>query len=108
MYESASQKGFSFNKVRELIKERGIETELTEHKVIFSPAGAQDDDLDLTGMAAAAQQMMQNLSPEQRDQITQMMQNMGPEELQKIQMQFEAMPADEKKRMLEQMKSMKS
>ena len=37
LYEDAYKKGFSFNKVLEFLKEKGIDNEKTPEKVIFSP-----------------------------------------------------------------------
>lgn len=96
MYESAASKGLSFNKVLELLGERGIGHEKTPEKVIFapaqvappSPAAAPFAGLDpamLAGMSqeqlmAAAQAAMQQMDPEQLAALQAMLEGMTPEQ----------------------------
>ena len=94
MYEAASAKGVSFNKVLELLAERGIAHEKTPEKVIFSapvaaqpiPAGLEGfDPAMLAGMSqeqmlAAAQAAMQQMSPEQLAALRAMIEGMTPEQ----------------------------
>lgn len=99
MYESASAKGLSFNKVLERLAERGIGHEKTPEKVIFAPAslaspvptpGADGafpgfDPAVLAGMSqeqlmAAAQAAMQQMGPEQLAAVRSMVEGMTPEQ----------------------------
>src|SRR5689334_13013459 len=93
MYESADAKGLSFNKVLEVLAERGIPHEKTPEKVIFGappePAVAGPfDGIDpslLAGMSqeqmlAAAQAAMQQMSPEQLAAVRAMLEGMTPEQ----------------------------
>lgn len=98
MYETASEKGFSFNKVRDALKLKQIHSEISGDRVIFTQESPEEDAFDLSKMAEVAQKMFQNMSPEQQAQISQMMQNMDPAEMEKIKQQWEQMPADEKAR----------
>jgi uncharacterized protein with beta-barrel porin domain len=96
MYETAAAKGLSFNKVLEVLEERGIAHEKTPEKVIFSPAvaaGASPDPSAFAGvdpallaglsqeqMLAAAQAAMQQMSPEQLASLRAMLEGMTPEQ----------------------------
>ena len=96
MYEAAAAKGLSFNKVLDVLAERGIAHEKTPEKVIFSPldsaaafpdagAFAGLDPSMLAGMSqeqmlAAAQAAMQQMSPEQLDAVRAMVEGMTPEQ----------------------------
>lgn len=96
MYEAGAAKGLSFNKVLEVLAERGIAHEKTPEKVIFSPAAAAPSTLDasafsgfdpaaLAGMSqeqllAAAQAAMQQLDPEQLAALRAMVEGMTPEQ----------------------------
>lgn len=104
MYESASQRGFSFNKVRDILKEQGIVTELTENRVIFSPAGPETPGFDLQSMAEVAQQVLQNMSLDERTRLEEMMRTMDPSQMQQVQQQWEAMPEEDKQRLIDHMK----
>ncbi|RYZ57791.1 MAG: hypothetical protein EOP07_08905 [Proteobacteria bacterium] len=108
MYESASQRGFSFNKVRDELKEMEIASEIEGDRIIFSkqtaPAAAAADAFDMNSMATLAQQMLAKMTPEQQAQISQMMQNMSPEEMSRIKSQWENMPSEEKQRAMKDLK----
>ena len=94
MYESANAKGLSFNKVLELLAERGIAHEKTPEKVIFAPAAVLDpaavafegfDPAMLAGMSqeqllAAAQAAMQQMDPDQLAAVRAMVEGMTPEQ----------------------------
>lgn len=98
MYESAAQKGLSFNKVLEVLAERGVAHQKTPEKVIFpsplpvAPAGGADpfagmDMSALGGMSpeqlmAAASEAAQRMSPEQMQALQAMVGNMSPEQMQ--------------------------
>jgi hypothetical protein len=92
MYASAAAKGLSFNKVLELLAERGIAHEKTPEKVIFAPVAALSpaafegvDPAMLAGMSqeqllAAAQAAMQQMSPDQVAAVRAMVEGMTPEQ----------------------------
>jgi hypothetical protein len=96
MYESAAAKGLSFNKVLELLAQRGIAHEKTPEKVIFAPAQvappapAADafpglDPAMFAGMSqeqllAAAQAAMQQMDPEQLAAVRAMIEGLTPEQ----------------------------
>lgn len=97
MYESAAAKGLSFNRVLEVLAERGVAHEKTPEKVIFPsplPVAAPGTDpfvgMDmgaLSGMSpeqlmAAASEAAQRMSPEQMQALQAMVGNMSPEQLQ--------------------------
>ncbi|OUR99810.1 hypothetical protein A9Q84_01925 [Halobacteriovorax marinus] len=77
MYEVADNKGLSFNKVLELLKEEGHDSELAVDKVIFFPVQAQPSEQDII---AQAQDAMANMSPEQLESIQEMILGMNPED----------------------------
>lgn len=96
LYESAYAKGLSFNRVLELLSERGIAHEKTPEKVVFfaqPPAGADAfgpalDGVDLGALAtmtpeqqmAAAAEMLRAMSPEQLATIRGMVESLSDEE----------------------------
>jgi hypothetical protein len=96
MYESADKQGLSFNKVLEVLEERGIAHEKTPEKVIFAPAEAEPpaptsgafpafDPALLAGMSqeqlmAAAQAAMQQMGPDQLAALRGMVEGMTPEQ----------------------------
>jgi hypothetical protein len=94
MYESADAKGLSFNKVLEVLAERGIGHEKTPEKVIFAPMVIASevpgsltgfDPAALAGMSqeqllAAAQAAMQQMDPEQLAELRSMLEGMTPEQ----------------------------
>lgn len=100
MYETASQRGFSFNKVRDALKERNIASEISGDRVVFRQEADESDMFDMAKMAEAAQKMFESMPPEQREKISQMIQNMDPGEIAKIKDQWDQMPADEKARVM--------
>lgn len=77
MYEVADNKGLSFNKVLELLKEEGHHSELTVDKVIFYKF--EDEVLDDNFMGQA-QEMMANMTPEQLESIQEMILGMSQED----------------------------
>ena len=94
MYESAAAKGFSFNRVLEVLAERGIGHEKTPEKVIFAPLEISSpfpaefpgfDPSMFAGMSqeqlfAAAQAAMQQMGPEQVAALRAMVEGMTPEQ----------------------------
>lgn len=81
MYEVADNKGLSFNKVLELLKEEGHESEITTDKVIFSPAQQEED---MSAMFSQAKDMMANMSPEQLQSIQEMILSMSQEDREEL------------------------
>ena len=106
LYESASNKGLSFNKVLEFLKEKGIDHEKTTEKIIFlerqipAPEAKQDlqnplhdimgmasgmlGNMNLTEMMAKASTLINSMSPEQKAAIQNLYQGMSEEEKQDI------------------------
>jgi hypothetical protein len=94
MYEAAAAKGLSFNKVLELLAERGIAHEKTPEKVIFAPVEVAPahvgafpgfDPAMFAGMSqeelfAAAQAAMQQMGPDQLGALRAMVEGMTPEQ----------------------------
>jgi hypothetical protein len=119
MYESAAAKGLSFNKVLEVLAERGIGHEKTPEKVIFCPAvvapaipaaGAFPGAGGFPGADAFAgfdPSMLAGLSPEQLIAAAQAaMQQMGPEQLEAMRRMVEGMTPEQQAAMMEQAKKM--
>lgn len=77
MYEVADNKGLSFNKVLELLKEEGHASEITVDKVIFYPLEEELSEEDIMGQA---QEAMANMTPEQLESIQEMILGMNPED----------------------------
>ena len=96
MYEAAAAKGLSFNRVLDVLAERGIAHEKTPEKIVFSPAASAPpvsgpgpfpglDPAMFAGMSkeqlmAAAQTAMQQLGPEQLAALQAMIEGMTPEQ----------------------------
>ncbi|MBC7530571.1 MAG: hypothetical protein H7318_03270 [Oligoflexus sp.] len=98
MYESASERGFSFNKVRDELREMEVLSEIVGDRIVFTKQSLPDfgADFDMSKMAEMAQQMLAKMSPEQQAQITQMMQNMSSEQMAGMREHWENMPSEEK------------
>jgi hypothetical protein len=106
MYEKAYERGFSFNKVLDFLKEKGIDHQKTTEKIIFFPIldsqtaplqsaepapeqGGGDipnfdpsslGGLNMGEMFKKAQEMMSQMSPEQIQNIQKMVTNLTPEQ----------------------------
>ncbi|MAW07824.1 MAG: hypothetical protein CME61_06020 [Halobacteriovoraceae bacterium] len=74
LYEKADESGVSFNQVREELKNLGINTETSGEKIIFSM------DNDKGNLFKKAQEMMNQMSPEQQSELMSKFQNMSEEE----------------------------
>ena len=74
LYEKADETGVNFNQVREELKTLGINTKTSGEKIIFSM------DTDKGNLFKKAQEMMDKMSPEQRDELMNKFQNMSEEE----------------------------
>jgi len=101
MYESASAKGLSFNRVLELLGERGVGHEKTTEKVIFAPASVPAPaSPDIAGFDPA---LFAGMSQEQLFSAAQAaMQQMGPERLAALRAMVEGMTPEQQAAMLEQ------
>jgi hypothetical protein len=94
MYESAAASGLSFNRVLEVLAERGIAHEKTPEKVIFAPAEvafpatgalpgfdpALFEGMSQEQLVAAAQAAMQQMGPDQLATLRAMLEGMTPEQ----------------------------
>lgn len=106
MYESAAAKGLSFNKVLDLLAERGVAHEKTPEKVIFTrPAPVAPPAADpFAGMDFSA---LENMSPEQMmEAASQAAQQMSPEQLQALQSLVGNMSPEQMQALMEQAKKM--
>ncbi len=103
MYEEADKRGFSFNKVRDHLRQNGIESELVNNKVVFRSVVMQSNDPEMAEMQSAAQQLLSKLSTEDREKLLKMVRDMSPEQMETAQKQWESMSADEKKRVVQEM-----
>ncbi len=121
MYESAAAKGISFNKVLELLAERGISHEKTPEKVVFEraqqpaasiPVGDFPEPGGFPGFPGADgfpgfpgfdPSVLAGMSQEQLMAAAQAaMQQMGPEQLAAVQAMVEGMTPEQKAAMFEQ------
>lgn len=101
MYESAAAKGLSFNKVLQVLEERGIAHEKTPEKVIFMPATFAMP--DLSALQGFDPSMLAGMSQEQILAAAQAaMQQMGPEQLEALRAMFEGMTPEQQAEMMEQ------
>ncbi|RZA11760.1 MAG: efflux RND transporter permease subunit, partial [Proteobacteria bacterium] len=86
MYETASQRGLSFTKVRDALTARQITSEINGDRIVFAqlnPSPANDIS-DMSKLSEAARRMMESMSPEQIAEMTKMVQSMDPHEISKI------------------------
>lgn len=103
MYESASAKGISFNKVLEVLAERGIAHEKTPEKVIFAPAVVAPPFPDASAFAGFDPTMFAGMSQEQLIAAAQAaMQQMGPNQLAALRAMVEGMTPEQQAAMMEQ------
>lgn len=103
MYESAATKGFSFNKVLELLAERGIAHEKTTEKVIFAPAAVPPAFPAAAAFQGLDPSILEGMSQEQILAAAQAaMQQMGPEQLAALRAMFDGMTPEEQAEMVEQ------
>ena len=103
MYESADAKGLSFNKVLEVLAERGIGHEKTPEKVIFAPAAVAPAVPGAGAFAGFDPAMFAGMSQEQLIAAAQAaMQQMGPDQLAALRAMFEGMTPEQQAAMLEQ------
>jgi len=106
LYESASNKGLSFNRVLEFLKEKGIDHEKTTEKIIFlerqpeaevvqveannplndimGMASGMFGNMNLTDMMSKASTLINSMTPEQKAAIQNLYQGMSEEEKQDI------------------------
>ena len=111
LFESASRKGFSFNKIRDRLSAVGIETELEDTRVVFRAAlppstSAQSDGSEALGFDAAAADVLANISPEQMKTFRDMVSKVSPSEMAAVKSQLDAMSDAEKAEMMRKMKEM--
>lgn len=94
MYEAADNRGLSFNKVLETMKEeRLVDAEIGPEKIVFSrpeePAQADLDqtpmeDMDQAEMFKKAQEMMSNMDPAELKKMQEMVMGMSEEEKEEL------------------------
>lgn len=84
MFEVADAKGFSFNKVLEVLRnEHQVDSEIGSEKIIFSAKITQANP-SKEDMMKQAQEMMSKMSPEELQKIQEMFMNMSAEEKEEI------------------------
>jgi hypothetical protein len=104
MYEEADKRGFSFNKVRDHLRGRGVESELVNDKVVFRAASQdQSGEPDFGGMRAAAEKLLGKLSPDDREKLMKMVRDMSPDQMEAARKQWESMSPAEKQRVVDDM-----
>ncbi len=96
MYASASQRGFSFNKVRDLLQQKGVVSEITGERILFSQHLDSEADLEMFDMQSVMQQILQKMTPEQQAEVASMMQNVPSENIEQMKQQWDLMSATEK------------
>jgi hypothetical protein len=102
MYEAASAKGLSFNKVLDVLAERGIAHEKTPEKVIFSPVAIAPSFPDPSAFAGLDPSMLAGLSQEQLLAAAQVaMQRMDPEQLATVRAMLDGMTPEQQAAMVE-------
>ena len=111
LFESASRKGFSFNKIRDRLSAVGIETELEDTRVVFRAAVPQSssvetDGSEALGFDAAAADVLANISPEQMKTFRDIVSKVSPSEMSAMKSQLDAMSDAEKAEMMRKMKEM--
>ena len=74
LYEKAEEAGVNFNQVREELEKLGIQTTSEGDKLVFSM------EQDKGNLFQKAQEMMSNMSDEQRNELFSRFQNMSEEE----------------------------
>jgi hypothetical protein len=107
MYESAAAVGLSFNKVLEVLAERGIGHEKTPEKVIFAPAAIAAPIPGADPFAGFDPTMFAGMSQEQIFAAAQAaMQQMGPEQVAAMRAMVEGMTPEQQAAMIEQFRKM--
>lgn len=86
LYEVADQKGANLNDILEDLESKGTLHEKSGDKIIFSVG--MPENMSKEDMMAQAQEMMNNMDPEELRRMQEMFANMGPE--QKAQMMEQA------------------
>ena len=86
MYEIADNKGLSFNKVIEVMREQGVSITLNTDKVIFSKTTNANtsenpfEQMDSASLMQNIQEIMSKMSPDQLNELEKMYTNMSEEE----------------------------
>jgi hypothetical protein len=107
MYESADAKGLSFNKVLEVLAERGIAHEKTPEKVIFGHPPVARPSPDADAFAGFDPALLAGMSQEQLLAAAQAaMQQMGPDQLAAVRALVEGMTPEQQAAMVEQMRKL--
>ncbi len=104
MYEESDSRGFSFNRVRELLSSQGILSELDGSRVVFTQQLEHAEQPSEADMMSAVQSMLGNMSAEKRDKLIEMVQSMSPGMVENIRKQWEAMSEEEQSGLMEQVK----
>lgn len=107
MYETADAKGLSFNKVLEVLAERGIPHEKTPEKVIFGSAPVTPSVPEAGAFAGLDPAMFAGMSQEQLAAAAQaMIEQMGPDQLAAVRAMVEGMTPEQQAAMIEQVRKL--
>ncbi len=117
LFEAASAKGFSFNKIRERLEAQDVAVELEEKRVVFSakpvepqPTASAEDSQEMPGaglfgdLGTMASEVLNKISPEQMKQMRDMVGNIDATQLAELKNRLASMSEEEKQSMLQQMK----
>jgi hypothetical protein len=107
MYESAAAKGLSFNKVLEVLAERGIAHEKTPEKVVFAAAEVAHPSPAAGALAGFDPAMFAGMSQEQLLAAAQVaMQQMDPDQLAALRAMIEGLTPEQQAAMIEQARTL--
>jgi hypothetical protein len=115
LYDSAHERGINFNKVRDALRERGIDSVLESARIVFSPLKKEDsgsfNPFDLGKMFAKvkenpdliskARDTIANVTPEQLAQMAKMIPGLDPGMISQFAAQFASMDAEERRRVFD-------
>jgi len=89
LYEVANERGANLNQILELLDSEGTAHEKVEDKIIF--CAKIPESVDQEAMMKQAQDMMSQMTPEQITEIQNMIGNMSPEEREQMMQQASTM-----------------
>jgi hypothetical protein len=106
MFEEADKRGFSFNKVRDVLKGENILSELVDDKVVFKALLEPEDPSqnEFAEMNSMAKELLEKMSPQEREKILDMVKNMDPSAMDAARKQWESMSPEQRKSMMNSMR----
>lgn len=114
LFEAASKKGFSFNRVRALLETDGVDVEIAETRVIFRSAQsgtpysqeAAAVGASHAGFEQIAADLLTKISPEQMQQFKDIVGRLSADERVSLQKEFESMDDGQKRELMLKMKGL--